>query len=77
MGDPTKAPDKNLGMEVWAHGTRAELDLLGRHLAAMGLVVVPTTAKGDPDPTEPAPMPKGPRGRWRVYHRVHVRGDAR
>lgn len=65
------------GLEVWAHGTWAEIAQLRAQLAAMGLIVVP-----EPDPTDTVacrvdPMPPTPvageKGRYRWYGRVRVR----
>lgn len=75
MGDPLKPQKAALGLEVWANGTPSDLDLLRRHLAAMGGIVVPVDGKGRPDPVEPTPLGGADRGRSRVYWRIHVRGE--
>jgi hypothetical protein len=73
MGDPLKVRQQAMGLEVWAFGTKPELDLLERHLRAMGHVVIPTDDRGRSVPSVPTPLGGADKGRYRWYLRTHVR----
>lgn len=65
MGDPTKPHLQAMGLEVWAIGSRDEVDLVRRMLAANGSFAQP--------PGAPTVLTGADRGRVRQYFRVYAR----
>lgn len=62
MGDPLKPQLQAMGLEVWAIGSRDELDLMRRMLDANGRFLQP--------PEPPTLLLGNDKGRYRQYFRV-------